>query len=363
MENNGSNTSSFTSTAAVSDQEVGDKVVVTSAYAIIFPVALFGNLLAIYIVISKRYMRSVTNLLLVNMFVGNLLVACVVMPYSVSFLFVESRWFGGGFGSFTCKFVHFAYALPIAASIFALLLSSVDRYFAVIYPFSQLHFIRNAKASTAMIWILSFCFISPYLWSFKVLEGDGLHFCVPDWTPLDPIESPKIYFSILFVALYFVPLAIMSTLYLMIGLKLWKRKIPGNAIRNTKRAAEIAKKKVVKMLIIVVVVFALSWIPTHSMHVLIFFVSERYAALPLILKGLAFWICHANSAISPCLFLVLSEKYRSGLVAIFRRRFPRSDKVNLSVGTRSFRFNSFSRNSATRYNRSSGKKDNETTLL
>lgn len=360
MENNSSNASLTSTTVAASD-ELSEKVIVTAAYAIIFPVALFGNLLAIYIVLSKRYMRSVTNLLLVNMFVGNLLVAFVVMPYSVSFLFVHSRWFGGGIGNFTCKLVHFAYALPIAASIFALLLSSVDRYFAVIYPFSQLHFIRNAKASTAIIWITSFCFMSPYLYSFKVVEAGGQHFCIPDWSPMDSIESPKVYYSILFVALYFVPLAIMAALYLMIGLKLWKRKIPGNAIRNAKRAAEIAKKKVVKMLIIVVVIFALSWIPPHAMHVLIFSDYEEYFALPLILKGLAFWICHANSAISPCLFLVLSEKYRNGLVAIFRRRSLRSDKV--SFATRSLRFTSFSRNSATRYSRSSGKKDNETTLL
>ncbi|EDO42977.1 predicted protein, partial [Nematostella vectensis] len=292
-------------------------VVVTAAYAIIFPVAIMGNFLAIYIVFRKKSMRSVTNLLLVNMFVGNLLVAFIIMPYSVSYLYVQHHWVGGAAGSLACKLLHFAYALPIAASIFSLLLSSVDRYIAVLQPFKEIKLIRNTKASTTLIWLLSILFMSPYLYKFRAIKmADGNFYCMVDWSPADTVVASQIYFIVIFVFLYTLPLLMIGTLYFRIGLKLWYRKIPGNITKNSTRAAEHAKWKVIKMLIIVVTVFAISWVPAHSMHVLIYFDTQRYLGLPMWFKLMCFWVCHANSAVSPCIFVSLSEKFRHSFLSI-----------------------------------------------
>lgn len=341
-----------------------DKVFAATAYTIIFPISLIGNFLAIYIVFRKKYMRSVTNLLLVNMFVGNLLVAFVAMPYSVSYAYSENPWIGGWTGSVTCKVVHFAYSLPIGASIFSLLLSSIDRYFAVIYPFKQLYCIRNAMGSTAFIWLSSFICMSPYLYMFKAdLMPDGNYYCIIDWSPLNTKKAAKIYYLTLFILLYVIPLIVMALLYFRIGLKLWNRKIPGTVLLNVTRAADRAKKKVVKVLIIVVVVFALSWLPAHITHMIVYYDFELYLAMPRIVAIMAFWICHANSAISPFLFLLLSEKFRSGLLAIFKKGTP---KETLCVMTRSYKITSISRNNSQSKSssRSSAKhRDCETTFL
>ncbi|KAK3745534.1 hypothetical protein QZH41_002905 [Actinostola sp. cb2023] len=342
-----------------------EKIFATTAYTIIFPIALVGNFLAIYIVFRKRYMRSVTNMLLVNMFVGNFLVAFVAMPYSVAYIYLRNPWFEGVVGSLTCKLIHFAYVLPIAASIFALLLSSIDRYFAVIYPFKQLQFICNARASTIFIWLSSSICMSPYLYMFtSTLMKDGNYYCIIDWSPLDTVKSSKIFYLTIFFLLYIIPLLVIASLYLMIGLKLWNRKIPGNVLVNVTRAADKAKKKVVKMLLIVVVVFAVSWIPAHTMHMMIYFNAELYRQIPRLVSIMAFWTCHANSAISPFLFLFMSEKFRSELLAIFKERSA-SEKASVMRRTYNYKITSISRNNSASKSssRSSAKKEYETTTL
>lgn len=323
-----------------------EKIFTAAAYSIIFPISLVGNFLAIFIVFKNRCTRSVTNILLVNMFVANLLVTFVVMPYTVAYVFSDNPWIGGTLGSLTCKFIHFAYALPVAASIFSLLLSSIDRFYAVIYPFKRMGVIRNAKISTTFIWVASFICMSPYLYMFTVgLDtSNAKYYCMIDWSPVDTITALRIFYMVIFVLLYVVPLLFMALLYLMIGFKLWNRKIPGNVLANVKRAADRAKKKVVKMLVIVVVVFAVLWLPAHITHMMVYFNFELYIKIPRIVPVMFYWLCHSNSAISPLLVLFLSEKFRSSLLAIFKERSPRRRLLTLSHIKRSYKMTSITHN-------------------
>jgi hypothetical protein len=74
-----------------------------TAYSVIFTLALSGNVLILYIVMSKPYMRSTINFLIANMAVADLLMTLFTMPYSMFFLYFESLWIGGIVGHLTCK--------------------------------------------------------------------------------------------------------------------------------------------------------------------------------------------------------------------------------------------------------------------
>ena len=99
--------------------------------------------------------------------------------------------------------------------------------------------------------------------------------CVQVWPWDDPNDPTfretyrvlKIFHVIVFVMLYALPLPITVIIYFLICRKLWSRKIPGNATDN-RAAAEKAKRKVARFLVIIVVVFALCWFPVY---VVIFF--------------------------------------------------------------------------------------------
>ena len=72
------------------------KIGLTSAYVVIFLVALFGNSVGFYVVLIKKESssRSVTNLFIGNMAVADLLLTITIMPFSVAFCTVTL--FGSG---------------------------------------------------------------------------------------------------------------------------------------------------------------------------------------------------------------------------------------------------------------------------
>ena len=64
---------------------VSATVWITVAYVVmIFVFGFFGNICIIYIVVSRKQMRTKFNFLVVNMAVGDLLVSLFAMPFEVS---------------------------------------------------------------------------------------------------------------------------------------------------------------------------------------------------------------------------------------------------------------------------------------
>ena len=296
------------------------KITMIVAYGIIFPAALLGNSLVIYLVLKQPSMRSLTNLLLVNMCLANLLVTLLAMPYSVSFLFFQYDWISGVWGNVTCKLTHFSYALPIAASIFALILISMDRYYAVLHPFVRRPFpLRSTKLSFLATWVCSCVCMSPYWFQFRVVRSPGgTSRCIVSWSPFETVTASKAYFLFIFVFLYSLPLLGIGLAYLLIARKLWQRRIPGQQTLSNRKAAARSKRKVVRMLVVVVVVFALCWMPAHVMHFLAYYHKAGYFSLHPLVRLMAFWLCHANSAISPLLFLVMHHNFRQGILRLLK---------------------------------------------
>ncbi|KAJ7385136.1 hypothetical protein OS493_017507 [Desmophyllum pertusum] len=73
------------------------------------------------------------------------------------------------------------------------------------------------------------------------------------------------------------------------------------------------------MLIIVVTVFALCWLPGQVYH-LIIAVTVWKVQLPRIVMNLCYWFGHANSAINPWLYIVMSSKINSAFTRMVSRK-------------------------------------------
>ena len=291
----------------------------TAAYCVIFLLSLFGNVMVVFIVRTKPYMKTVTNLLIANMSVADLLMTCFAMPYSVLYLYVQSRWFGGTLGSLTCKTVQFFVAMSIAASILTLAVVSLDRFFAIIYPLKRSTLIPRMLVTNALIWSLACLFVASHFYSYRVTRfADGYYHCYVDWRPLANMKSLKVYYTLLFVFLYLIPLMFIAFFYTIICRKLWLRKIPGNPSINNRRNANIYKRRTVKMLIIIVVIFALCWAPVHVMHYLTHYQYATYKKLPPSVVLTAFFVSHANSSINPLLYIILNRNFRLAFVDIMK---------------------------------------------
>ena len=67
-----------------SNPQEGEKVWMTLAYIVIFIFGFFGNACIIFIVATRRRMKSTFNFLIVNMAIGDFLVSLFIMPTEVS---------------------------------------------------------------------------------------------------------------------------------------------------------------------------------------------------------------------------------------------------------------------------------------
>ena len=332
--------SSAVNTSYFSSFDVTTKAVITIAYGVVFTVALLGNILIIFLIFNLPSMRCFTNMLLVNMCVANLLVASFAMPYSVAFLFLRFRWFSGYSGSVTCKLVHFLYALSISASILSLLLISMDRYYAVLHSLKRRpHFLRSARLASFGVWFVSFVSMAPYLFKFNTVQYQSVSLCIINWSPLNTMTASQVYFIALFIIFYATPLLAIATAYSLIAKFLWQRKIPGHQTLENRRVALCCRRKVVRMLIIVVVVFAFCWIPAHVMHFLSYYKSNTYVLLHPLVVLLSFWLCHANSALSPWLFLTMHHNFRRAMYRLVMGPSVRGIRRS-SLSTHCYRCNS-----------------------
>ena len=207
------------------------KIGLTSAYVVIFLVALFGNSVGFYVTLIKKESSStsVINLFIGNMAVADLLLTTTIMPFSVAFLYRRSLWIGGTLGSITCKALFYVMPVFISASVFTMMLISFDRFYAVVFPLKE-KFFQKPKVLSAIIWILSFGVMTPYVLMYQTKEiQPGVYYCLQEWpwappNDTDLTETYKVLKSFhisVFVIVYALPLSITIIIYSLICRKLW----------------------------------------------------------------------------------------------------------------------------------------------
>ena len=276
----------------------------TVLYMTAMIVALAGNTLLIYIVWKKPETRNLTSFMFVNMAVADLLVAVFQMPGAITHLHVAMSGF---LGVFVCRFIFYVFYVSTVASIFSLTVMAFDRYFAVVHPFRRSIWFRKPKIITPLIWTSSMAFMSIVPVAFKLGNGGKC------W-----IEKSLIFpfFALFFFVGFLLPLVIISALYTVLAQKLWFHEVPvDHTVGRDQREQEIPMKRVIRMLIIVVVVFAVCWLPLH-----VYQMSEGVSHQtggngvrwqPYVIIYICIWFGQANSAINPWLYIGLNGRMKA----------------------------------------------------
>ncbi|XP_052818218.1 orexin/Hypocretin receptor type 1-like [Mya arenaria] len=144
--------------------------------------------------------------------------------------------------------------------------------------------------------------------------------CFPALWKLDMIALFQIC---LMVCLYFIPLGLMACLYTHIAVVLWKKRIPGTAnlrLRATTSNSHSQEnntcrltgpKKAIKMLGAIVTVFALCFLPNHTLNILRY--TKQLKAVPNLrmIALISHWCMFFNSCINPIIYNFMSDKFRS----------------------------------------------------
>lgn len=295
------------------------KIAITVIYVILFLAAILGNALVIYVVLRRPGMKSPTNLLLVNMAIADLLFALFMFPLALARYHVRGQWIGGPFGAFFCHAIFFMTHLPIAGSTTTLIFIALERFFAIMFPHRVIKIFRQVWIITVVIWLSSALLMMPVGIAAHTTEKNGQIHCERNWSVFgDPRKASRTFYDATFVVTYAAPLLFMAILYAVICHKLWRRHAPGRQTVHAQRNSMLHKRQVIRMLIIVVVVFALCWLPTHVQHFLITYFPEVHAHLSFVTRVTINLVGHTNPAINPCLLVGLNIRYRNEFLRLFR---------------------------------------------
>ncbi|XP_068701144.1 kappa-type opioid receptor-like [Montipora foliosa] len=320
-ETNGTNDHS--STVQVPDHlSLKAQIALTSAYTVTFLIAFFGNSFGLFVVLKKSS-RNVTNLFIANMAIADLLLTVTVMPYQVAYLYKQSLWFGGKLGIVTCKVLLYVMPISIAASVLTMMLISFDRFYAVFFPLREAIF-QRPKILSSTIWVLSFALMFPYVFLSDVSfdpDTNG-YYCysalsINNLSEEEFFRAYRIFHISLFVMMYALPLFIIIITHTLICRTLARRKIPGNMTDSNRAVVEKSRRKVMRLLVVICVVFALCWFPSYVNHFFWFVLPDQQDKLPYVASFVFFWIAHANSAINPCLYVLLNDGFRKALFGLF----------------------------------------------
>ncbi|XP_034481699.1 RYamide receptor [Drosophila innubila] len=285
--------------------------------------AVIGNTLVIWVVATTRQMRTVTNMYIANLAFADVIIGLFSIPFQFQAALLQS-W---NLPFFMCGFCPFVQALSVNVSVFTLTAIAIDRHRAIINPLRARPTKFISKFIIAGIWLLALTFAAPFLIAFRVEEitdrirENDLYFNLTRPFCMNKNlsdEQLKAYRYALVFVQYLVPFCVISFVYIQMAVRLWGTRAPGNAQDSRDITLLKNKKKVIKMLIIVVVIFGLCWLPLQLYNILHVTIPEvnDYRFISII-WFCCDWLAMSNSCYNPFIYGIYNEKFKRE----FNKRF------------------------------------------
>nr|KAG5713700.1 hypothetical protein BaRGS_024327 [Batillaria attramentaria] len=198
-------------------------------------------------------------------------------------------------------------------SVYTLVLMSLDRYLAVVHAIRSMSIRneRNTWMAVTVTWTVFFVVNVPLLLQYDVLHythfGQNRSTCINIEHAVSDPNAGKV-FQVCFLAFgYVIPLGVVCVMYGLMLKRLLYGVVPGG---NQSQESIRAKKRVTRMVIVVVIIFAVCWLPIQVILVLQKF--DLYPTTPpLIAVQIASNVfAYTNSCVNPFLYAFLSDNFR-----------------------------------------------------
>ncbi|XP_051920775.1 galanin receptor type 1 isoform X2 [Hippocampus zosterae] len=272
-----------------------DNLITLVIFALIFVLGVLGNSMVITVLARSKpgKPRSTTNIFILNLSIADLSYLLFCVPFQ-STIYMMQTWV---LGAFICKFIHYFFTVSMLVSIFTLSAMSVDRYVAIVHSrkSSRIRVAKHAFIGVVVIWILSLSMAAPIMYYQNIIHGgENLTFC---WEVWPDQNQKKIYVVCSFVFGYVLPLLLISFCY----------------------------SKTAQTVLVVVVVFCLSWLPHHVVHLWVEFGTFPLNQASFLLRIAAHCLAYSNSSVNPVIYAFLSENFRKAYTQVFKCQIGAED--------------------------------------
>ncbi|KAL0966305.1 hypothetical protein UPYG_G00293640 [Umbra pygmaea] len=312
--NNGSKTVSNPATTTIG------ALIMSLAFLIGVP----GNLFIIWSIMVLCPRGPATTLLILNLACADGFLMCISL-FFIIYLARDRNW---DFGEVMCKILFYLCNINMYASIFLIMLMSLNRLVAVVWPkrMAALASKRNAVWAIAVVWILVFFISIPNLVFRKERHSDQND---PNNKHLECVAehptSQLVVFQYTFetVVGFLVPYSIIVTSYFCILMRL----------RQTKFRRNVRSEK---LILAIVLTFGVLWLPYHLMNIIQ--VVAALADLPIKCKLNEIWkpsqavtsaFAFISSCANPVLYTFAGKSYIKEGGMAFMARWNESYKKDL----------------------------------
>ncbi|KRX72660.1 Cholecystokinin receptor, partial [Trichinella sp. T6] len=197
----------------------GNKLLMV-VFTIIFCLSVIGNSLVIVTIVQNRWMRTITNLFLLNMAISDLLLTLICMPPTLTAILFQCFIWGQKM-KWMCTLISFLQPVSVAANANTLVAIALERYYALCRPLQSRQWQTKSNVVRMMIivWTASFTCSIPQAIVAEVIEiRPGQLNCRDNWPSG---QAQLIYFIFLSLVLFIIPLIIMTMLYSLVIRSLW----------------------------------------------------------------------------------------------------------------------------------------------
>uniref|UniRef100_A0A8C4Z6T1 Adrenoceptor alpha 2C n=1 Tax=Gadus morhua TaxID=8049 RepID=A0A8C4Z6T1_GADMO len=337
------------------------------SFLILFTVV--GNILVVIAVLTSRALKAPQNLFLVSLATADILVATLVMPFSLANELM-GYWY---FGKVWCGIYLALDVLFCTSSIVHLCAISLDRYWSVTQAveYNLKRTPKRVKCIILIVWLISACISSPPL---VLIDGHN-DLIVGSPQPQCALNDDTWYILSSSVASFFAPCVIMVLVYVRIyqvaktrtrnmsvkkprsdtptptqtrtrtdevemdesssseeGVKGHHKKPQSRDVKTAgrrrssvsgKKAYQAREKRFTFVLAVVMGVFVLCWFPFFFSYSL-YGVCREACRIPEPLFKFFFWIGYCNSSLNPAIYTIFNQDFRQAFQKILCRSWKRS---------------------------------------
>ncbi|XP_012695964.1 cholecystokinin receptor-like [Clupea harengus] len=340
-------------------------------YTLIFLLSVLGNLLIIAVLTLNKRMRTVTNSFLLSLAVSDLMLAVFCMPFTLIPNLLQDFIFGAAM----CKIVTYFMGISVSISTFSLVAIAIERYSAICNPLKSRSWQTRSHAYKviAATWVVSVIIMVPYpvfsrLVPINKANNITGHMCRLDW-PRGPVEQT--WYILLLLVLFLIPGVVMIVAYGLISRELYRgiqfeldqkkeasgakngvvspsggsdecdgcyiqvpkkgaagsssmklSALPAPAARserprsNTSEAKLLAKKRVIRMLLVIVAMFFICWMPLYSANTWkAFDPPSAHRALSGAPISLIHLLSYTSACVNPIIYCFMNKRFRKALLS------------------------------------------------
>ncbi|XP_028849655.1 adenosine receptor A1b [Denticeps clupeoides] len=283
--------------------------------------SVIGNVMVVWAVKMNKSLRDTTFCFIVSLALADIAVGALVIPLAITISIGLQTHFH------SCLLVACMVLVLTQSSILALLAIAIDRYLRVKIPTSYKRVVTPRRAGVAVVvcWTVAFIVgLTPMLgWNnlenLKSQNG-SLSSDLVITCEFENVISMEymVYFN--FFGWVLPPLLLMLVIYAeifyMIHKQLNKKVAVGHVEPNKYYDKEL---NLAKSLALVLFLFAISWLPLHTINCITLFCPS--CQKPAFLVYIAILLTHGNSAVNPIVYALRIKKFRVAFLKIWKQYF------------------------------------------